>query len=236
MKINKKEKKIVIISILITGMIVAGFTLSQGNLKSKEDNYASLNDTSTIDKYKVNEDEYEIINKDEETNIFTIYAKRKFNSKEMAYITNQLIQNNENMDEKYEIYIFDEIEIAKNFNGEVETVQTKIVPSSNNKIQIQNHYSVEIEEDIIPKDYKIYNIEENNDTTKIEMIIKGLKDPREAISQIRFIGSVIRNENPNKNLGTLNIVAYTNSDKQESFEYDGQYKTKIINNVYEKIK
>ena len=154
MKTNKKEIKIVLLATLSTVLIILAFTMSQGSMKSKEDNYVSQVKAVTTKKEKVQE-----------------------------------------------------------------------------SIQIEEEL-----EDVVPKDFKVLNIEQKEDITKIEAIIENIEDEKEALAQIKILGSVLRDANPDKDMGTLNIIAYTSDKKEESFEYHGENKNTIIKNTYEEVR
>jgi hypothetical protein len=236
MKLDKMEKKVVIIAVLGTVLITVGFTMSQGKFKSKHDTYTPSEAVSGINQNVVNKDEYKIINTDS-SNIqkYTIYCKREFNSKEITYITEQLIKEDENMKSGYELYLFTDEQKSNDFNGEKENIEIKVVPKDESQINIQNYHYISDIKELIPTEFEVLNVEKVEKVTKAEVIIENIQSPKEALAQVRFFGLILQSENSNKNIGILNIIAHTSNEKKENWEYDGNYKTLIINNVYETL-
>ena len=73
---KKNENKIIIIACALTVIVVLGFTLMQGNVKSKENTYVSKQVDSNKD-LKLTKEDYEIVKKDRKDQQRCIYCTRK---------------------------------------------------------------------------------------------------------------------------------------------------------------
>jgi hypothetical protein len=225
---NNKEKIIITIACTMTVVIVLGFTLMQGTMKSKESEYVS-NQTNTNLKSNISKDDYEILDKQEKDGkqIFIVLEKRKFNSKEIADLTNQVVKDT---NKKFDIYLFDNKEKANNFEYLEEQTQTLVQPIDKNSIKIQDYYLIDKELETVPQYYAVESIKESKGKTKIELSIENVKNPEQALGQIKFLGQTIKELNPDKELGDLEITAYSKDDKNPSWKYTSDNKKLIINN------
>lgn len=223
---DNKERVIIVIACTITVMIVLGFTLMQGTIKSKEDKYVSKQNNI---KPQVSESDYEIIKKQEKDNIQTLIVleKRNLNSKEISNLTNQLIKDTS---KDFEIYLFNNKEKANDFEFEKEEIQTLIKPSDKNNIQIEDYYIINKEIETSPQYYAVESIKKSQEKTIIELDLADTKKPEEALAQIKFLGENIKEINPNRNLENLEIKAYCKENKNPSWEYTSQNKKLIIHN------
>ena len=77
---NKSEIKVIVLACIFTVIIVLGFSLMQGNIKSKKSEYVSTeSDTKNIELTK---GDYELVRKDEKVdeNTFIVLEKKRINS------------------------------------------------------------------------------------------------------------------------------------------------------------
>ena len=192
--------------------IVSGFTIVQGTIKAKEDNYISQQIQSEI---KISKDSYEIIKNEniKEENKYVILQKEQLSSDEIALLAKEIAK--ENFD-KFELYIFDNREKAINFNG-LENQIEKIVRPIGNDIQIQTYNIIENEIESIPKNYEVKSVEPKESITKIELEIESTDKPETALAEVKFLGQSIKDLNSDKNLGNLNIQAYHINDRNVSW-------------------
>lgn len=228
MKSKKNEKVIIGLACGLTVVIVLGFTLMQGTIKSKEKKYTSkesnIKTESTISK-----DDYKIINQEEKDGIqkFVVLEKKKFNTEEISVLTNNIIKDT---NKKFEIYLFDNEEKAKNFNYKKEETQTTIKPIDKDKIEIQNYYIVKEETNNAPQYYSVESIKEANGLTKIELNIESTEKPKKALGEMKFLGQSIKDLNKEKNLENLEIKAYCKDEKDPKWVYTSENKNLIIHN------
>ena len=222
---SKKEKQIIIATCIATVVIVSGFTIVQGTIKAKEDNYISQQIQSEI---KISKDSYEIIKNEniKEENKYVILQKEQLSSDEIALLAKEIAK--ENFD-KFELYIFDNREKAINFNG-LENQLEKIVTPIGNDIQIQTYNIIENQIESIPKNYEVKSVEAKEDITKIELEIESTDKPEKALAEVKFLGQSIKDLNSDKNLGNLNIQAYHINDRNVSWNYSSENKSRIIKN------
>ena len=220
---SKKEKQIIIATCIATVGIVSGFTIVQGTIKAKEDNYISQQIQSEI---KISKDSYEIIKNEniKEENKYVILQKEQLSSDEIALLAKEIAK--ENFD-KFELYIFDNREKAINFNG-LENQLEKIVAPIGNDIQIQTYNIIENEIESIPKNYEVKSVEPKESITKIELEIESTDKPETALAEVKFLGQSIKDLNSDKNLGNLNIQAYHINDRNVSWNYSSANKSRII--------
>lgn len=219
----KKEKQIIITTCIATVAMVSGFTIVQGTIKAKEDNYISQQIQSEI---KISKDSYEIIKNEniKEENKYVILQKEQLSSDEIALLAKEIAK--ENFD-KFELYIFDNREKAINFNG-LENQIEKIVRPIGNDIQIQTYNIIENEIESIPKNYEVKSVEPKESITKIELEIESTDKPETALAEVKFLGQSIKDLNSDKNLGNLNIQAYHINDRNVSWNYSSENKSRII--------
>lgn len=220
---SKKEKQIIIATCIATVVIVSGFTIVQGTIKAKEDNYISQQIQSEI---KISKDSYEIIKNEniKEENKYVILQKEQLSSDEIALLAKEIAK--ENFD-KFELYIFENREKSINFNG-LENQIEKIVTPTGNNIQIQTYNIIENEIESIPKNYEIKSVEPKDAKTKIELEIESTDKPETALAEVKFLGQSIKDLNSDKNLGNLNIQAYHINDRNVSWNYSSENKSRII--------
>ncbi|WP_373598241.1 hypothetical protein [Paraclostridium bifermentans] len=224
---NSKEKGIIILACTMTVVIVLGFTLMQGTVKSKDNKYVSkqINKSTNIN---ISKNDYEILDskQDDKKQTLVILEKRKFTPEEIAALTNQVIKDKNN----FEIYLFDNKEKVENFEYEEKQIQTLVQPSEKNQINIQNYYTVEEETESVPQYYAVESIKEEEGKTKIEISIEDATNPEKALAQIKFLGQEIKELNPKKELNDLEIITYYKGDEGPNWKYTSENKQLIIHN------
>lgn len=236
MKISAKEKKIILSAVIGTAIVTLGFTLSQ-QAGGSGDTYVSVENNISKNKYEVSSEDYEIINKKNEDKkiIYNIYCKREFNSKELAYLTKKLKEDNKEMKDNYQIYLFTDQDKAKNYEGSIEGTEKTIIPIENSRIKISDYKNIEQQVESIPSKFDILSVKEVKGSTEVELILDEQVKSEEALAQMKFLGDYIKKENRNKNIGILKMIAYTSEKKDKAWEYDGNYKSFILNNQYENL-
>ncbi len=214
---NINEKKIVIISCLITGL-VSGFISIGSNetIFSSKSIYASEDNKEKIPTL-TNED-YELLEtqKEEDKDIYSVLLKKDFNTDELISLY-EIFENE--YDSNLEIHLFN--------NSEDTDPITKISSTGDNSISIKQYYKLNLGSNASPKEYEVLSVETENDETFIECELPNVDNEVDALKYIRYIGTNIRNSS-SENLGKLNITAYTDTDKKNSWQYDGNYKDTII--------
>ena len=224
---NSKEKGIIILACTMTVVIVLGFTLMQGTIKSKDNKYVSKQ-VNKIANINISKNDYEILDskQNDKKQTLVILEKREFTPEEIAALTNQVIKDKNN----FEIYLFDNKEKAENFEYEEKQIQTLVQPSEKNQINIQNYYTVEEETESVPQYYAVESIKEEKGKTKIEISIEDATNPEKALAQIKFLGQEIKELNPKKELNDLEIITYYKGDEGPSWKYTSENKQLIIHN------
>ena len=103
MKYKRNEKLVIAIACSLTVVVVLGFTLMGGSLKSKEEHYVSRV-SSSKSQITISKDDYEIIKEEEKDgiNTFIILEKKNFNKEEMGQLSKNIIKD---MNKKFNIYI-----------------------------------------------------------------------------------------------------------------------------------
>ncbi|CEO09915.1 Uncharacterised protein [[Clostridium] sordellii] len=224
---NKSEIKVIVLACIFTVIIVLGFSLMQGNIKSKKSEYVSTkSDTKNIELTK---GDYELVRKDEKVdeNTFIVLEKRELTPKEIAYLANELGKKSTG---KFKVYLFNNKEKASNFEYETEQIQTIAKPIDSQKIGVEEYYNINKEVKDKPQNYTIKNINEKDGNTFIEIYFTNNTNPEKVLAQIKFLGDNIRNLNHNKDLGTLEIKAYYGEGKNSSWIYTSKNKNLIIHN------
>lgn len=238
MKKKSNEKKIIIGALLGTVAIIGGFTLSQGEMKFNQEKYVSA-EVETQNKL-----EYKIVDKvnQEDKTIYNIYSNNELESTQIAQLTKEL--TNKDTKKDYEIFLFNDLqksnklkEILANGGSVDNTVasQQVITQESKDEIKITQYYNVETPIESIPTDYQILSVKEKEENTEIEMIVKNITKPEQALSQIEFLGENVKKLNANKNLENLEIKSYCDESKKQSWNYNGNLKNIITYNQYEII-
>ena len=240
MKLNKKEKRIVSVAVLGTVVVTFGFTMIQGKSRFIQETYVSSENST--DEISLNKDDYELISRVDEGKqvVYSVFCKRELNSKEAAQLIRNLKSEEEKFKENYEVYLFTDREVStsikdRSIEERGKLVEKLVVPVDESNIKIMEYNNISEELGSIPSDYEVLSIESTEDVTKIEAILENVDKADEALAQIKFLGQSIKELNPSKNITLLNIIAYTDEDKSESWEYDGNYKNMVIKNQYEKI-
>lgn len=227
--INKKnnEKVIVLGACVVTVLIVVGFTLIQGNLKSKEEEHYVSKQSNTNSDINLSKNDYEVIKEENKNNIpmYIVLEKRKLSSRAIGQLTKQIVKNNKN----FNIYIFNDKEKAKKFDYDQNEIEILIKPKEE-KIEVQNYYIVQKEIQSIPQYYSVESIKEKDNTAIINLELEENQTPKKALSQIKFLGETIKNLNKDKNIEKLHIKVYYKNDKDVKWEYTSENKTLIIHN------
>lgn len=240
MKTNKNEKKIVVVAVLGTILVTLGFTMMQGETKFNQSTYVS-SENSNVEN-NLSKDDYEVISKVDEGKqvVYSVFCKREFDSKDAAQLINHIKEENKSFKDNYEVYLFTDKEASVSLKElsieeRSKSVERLVVSDSESSIKMIEYNKVDKEVDAIPKDYEILSMENIEGVTKIELMIEETDKADEALTKIKFLGQSIKELNPSKNISLLNIIAYTNEDKSESWEYDGNNKDIVIKNQYEKL-
>ncbi|GAA0099869.1 hypothetical protein UT300012_05830 [Paraclostridium bifermentans] len=228
MKYKKNEKLVITIACSLTAVLVLGFTLMGGSLKSKEEHYVSRV-SSSKSQITISKDDYEIIKEEEKdgVNTFIILEKKNFNKEEMGQLSKNIIKD---MNKNFNIYIFDDKEKAQNFNYEVDKTQTLIKAVDQQQVEIQTYHNIKEEPKSVPQYYAVESIKEVDGKTQISLSLESIKEPEKALSQMKFLGETIKNLNKGKKIGNLEIKAYSKNEQSPNWEYTSENKSLVIQN------
>ena len=133
---SKNEVKIALISIIGAGIITAGFVISQGNIKSKNDNYVS-NIKEEVQQEEPTELTYKVVNEDLER--YTVVVDKELENREINDLVKKVLAGNPNVEDYFEIYIFTNEENAKNFDGKKENVETRVTILPDNRFKLESY-------------------------------------------------------------------------------------------------
>lgn len=133
---SKNEVKIALISIIGAGIITAGFVISQGNIKSKNDNYVS-NIKEEVQQEETTELTYKVVNEDLER--YTIVVDKELENEEINDLVKKVLAGNPNVEDYFEIYIFTNEENAKNFDGKKENIETRATILPDNRFKLESY-------------------------------------------------------------------------------------------------
>lgn len=228
MNYKKNEKLIITIACLLTVVVVLGFTLMGGQLKSKEEHYVSKV-SSSKSQITISKDDYEIIKEEEKDGIdtFIILEKKNFNKEEMGQLSKNIIKD---MNKNFNIYIFDDKEKAQNFNYETDKTQTLIKAIDQQQVGIQTYHTIKEEPKSVPQYYTVESIKDVNGKTQVSLSLESIKEPGKALSQMKFLGETIKDLNKDKKIEKLEIKAYSKNNKAPNWEYTSEYKSLVIQN------
>lgn len=214
---HTKERKIVIISCLVTGLISGFISIgSNETILYSKSVYASKDDKEKI--YTLTNNDYELLKTQDENgkSICNILLKKNFN-------TDELISLYKIFENKYgsnlEINLF-------NDSKKIDSI-IKILNKNDNSISIKHYYKLSLESNASPKEYKVLSVETKNNETFIECKLPNIDNEVDALKYIRYIGTNIRNSSKEE-LGKLNITAYTDNENKNSWQYDGNHKDTIV--------
>ena len=133
---SKNEVKIALISIIGAGIITAGFVISQGNIKSKNDNYVS-NIKEEVQQEEPTELTYKVVNEDLEK--YTVVVDKELENEELNDLVKKVLAGNPNVEDYFEIYIFTNEENAKNFDGKKENIETRVTILPDNRFKLESY-------------------------------------------------------------------------------------------------
>ena len=133
---SKNEVKIALISIIGAGIITAGFVISQGNIKSKNDNYVS-NIKEEVQQEESTELTYKVVNEDLER--YTVVVDKELENEEINDLVKKVLAGNPNVEDYFEIYIFTNEENAKNFDGKKENIETRATILPDNRFKLESY-------------------------------------------------------------------------------------------------
>ena len=133
---SKNEVKIALISIIGAGIITAGFVISQGNIKSKNNNYVS-NIKEKVQQEETTELTYKVVNEDLER--YTVVVDKELENKEINDLVKKVLAGNPNVEDYFEIYIFTDEENAKNFDGKKENIETRVTILPDNRFKLESY-------------------------------------------------------------------------------------------------
>lgn len=136
---SKNEVKIALISIIGAGIITAGFVISQGNIKSKNDNYVS-NIKEEVQREEPTELTYKVVNEDLER--YTVVVDKELENEELNDLVKKVLAGNPNVEDYFEIYIFTNEENAKNFDGEKDNIETRVTILPDNRFKLESYYNM----------------------------------------------------------------------------------------------
>lgn len=226
MNYKKNEKLIITIACLLTVVVVLGFTLMGGQLKYKEEHYVSKV-SSSKSQITISKDDYEIIKEEEKDGIdtFIILEKKNFNKEEMGQLSKNIIKD---MNKKFNIYIFDDKEKAQDFNYETDKTQTLIKAIDQQQVGIQTYHTIKEEPKSVPQYYAVESIKDVNGKTQVSLSLESIKEPGKALSQMKFLGEVIKDLNKDKKIEKLEIKAYSKNNKAPNWEYTSENKSLVI--------
>lgn len=231
---KNNENKIILIACILTVGLVGGFTLSQGTIKFKvKDDYQSEAATKE-DIVKEDVDPYSIVRTLEDEGSFTIkaYQNKELTDDEIINLIKDVKKENSEIKDNYKINIYsDESSVDSDDDKNIELVVKAV---SENKISINKRYSdiesesVEVPEYTSISAKNVYDEENNNATlkTKIEIILEGVQNPKEALSKIKAVGNYTRVIRSTYDI--LNIIGYTSNEMNEYWEYSGHSKNDIV--------
>ena len=207
----KNEKLIVAGACTLTVFIAAGFTITQGEMKSNKKEYNPINVTNQ-NQIKIN---YEVIEKNISENLYKIKINEDVNNEQLLQIANEITSEN---NEQFTIYV-------ECKNNQIE------ITKDEEKTLITRHIPVDNEVEGLPENYKVLNIEHLEDKTEINIEISEANDPNIALGQVKSIGQKIKNEEIQKgnSISSLEIKAYYN-DENCYWSYSSSNKNAINNN------
>lgn len=133
---SKNEVKIALISIIGAGIITAGFVISQGNIKSKNDNYVS-NIKEEVQQEEPTELTYKVVNEDLER--YSVVVDKELENKEINDLIKKVLAGNSNVEDYFEIYIFTSEENAKKFDGKKENIETRVTILPDNRFKLESY-------------------------------------------------------------------------------------------------
>lgn len=225
---KKNEKFIIAIACFLTVVVVLGFTLISGSLKSKEEHYVSKV-SSSKPQITISKDDYEIIKKEEKygINTFIILEKKNFNKEEMGQLSKNIIKD---MNKNFNIYIFDDKEKAQDFNYEADKTQTLIKAVDQQQVEIQTYHTIKEEPKSVPQYYAVESIKDVDGKTEISLSLESIKEPEKALSQMKFLGETIKDLNKDKKIEKLEIKAYSKNNQAPNWEYTSENKSLVIQN------
>lgn len=133
---SKNEVKIALISIIGAGIITAGFVISQGNIKSKNDNYVS-NIKEEVQQEESTELTYKVVNEDLEK--YTVVVDKELENEELNDLVKKVLAGNPSVEDYFEIYIFTDEENAKKFDGKKENIETRVTILPDNRFKLESY-------------------------------------------------------------------------------------------------
>lgn len=133
---SKNEVKIALISIIGAGIITAGFVISQGNIKSKNDNYVS-NIKEEVQQEEPTELTYKVVNEDLER--YSVVVDKELENEEINDLVKKVLAGNSNVEDYFEIYIFTSEENAKKFDGKKENIETRVTILPENRFKLESY-------------------------------------------------------------------------------------------------
>lgn len=228
MNYKKNERLVITIACFLTVVLVLGFTLMGGSLKFKEEHYVSRVSSSKSE-INISKDDYEIIKQEEKDgiNTFIVLEKKNFNKEEIGQLSKNIIKD---MNKNFNIYIFGDKEKAQNFNYEITQTQTFVKPVDQQQIEIRTYHTVLEETKSVPQYYAVESIKEVDGKTQISLSLESIKEPKKALSQIKFLGQTIKDLNKDKNIESLEIKAYSKDHQAPNWEYTSENKSLVIQN------
>lgn len=136
---SKNEVKIALTSIIGAGIITAGFVISQGNIKSKNDNYVS-NIKEDVQQEESTELTYKVVNENLER--YTVVVDKELENEELNDLVKKVLEGNPNVEDYFEIYIFTDEENAKNFDGKKENIETRVTILPDNRFKLESYRNI----------------------------------------------------------------------------------------------
>lgn len=228
---KKNERKITIVSCISTAVLVAIFTLSQGEIRfGKKDNYG-VQAQSKEEVIKSKPYIIELVIEDEGIYNILAYKNQELSDEEIINLIDEVKNENHDIKDNYIVKIYNDEESVDLTGNSTENLSMIVSSQEDNKIAINKYYSNIESENVKTPMYEqlmIKNVPDKNNAlkTKIDIIMESSDSPKEMLSKIKSVGNYTRSLR--KTFEILNIVSYTSQEQNEYWEYSGHNKNDIM--------
>ena len=226
---STSEKGLIVATCVITAAISAGFSLSQGDVKSGKNKNTYISQAATNEEENATE-LYKIVSaiEDDGEVVVEAYQNEELDDEGIISLLEDIKKENDNLSDNYKVNLYKDKTSYDN-NKEAQFV----IKIDNQKAYVTTTYK-DVEHDIIDNpEYELISSEDVDDEdnygslkTMIYVIMDENDSKETALTNVKSVGNAMRSLINTEDI--LNIIAYTSDDKDEYWEYNGHNKENII--------
>jgi len=226
---SKGEKGLIVATCVVTAAISAGFSLSQGDIKSSKSKDTYISQAATKEEKDTTE-LYKIVRTFEENGktVVEAYQNEELDDEGIISLIGDIKKENEDLSDNFKVNLYKNEAYYDN-----DEEPQFVIKVEDEKAHITTIYK-DVEHDIIDNpEYHLLSYEDVDDEdnygslkTMIYVLMNGNDSEEVALTNVKSVGNAMRSLINTEDI--LNIIAYTSDDKDEYWEYSGHNKENVV--------